>query len=189
VKKIANIIYQSAERLEHLIVNYLMYAELEIALNDPARLQLLRATITNSMRLVIGQAARTAAEKARRPDDLSLDLDDSPGHIAEQHLTKLTLELADNAFKFSAPGTPVELAGRVAGDHYVVTFIDHGRGLLPEQIAHVGAYMQFERKLHEQQGSGLGLTIARRLAEVYGGELTIDSVYGSSTTVQVTLRV
>jgi two-component system, sensor histidine kinase and response regulator len=189
IKSIANIIYQSSERLEHLIVNYLTYAELEIALNDPARMQLLRAATPTSACLVIEQAACTAAEKAGRLDDLSLDLDDSPVRMAEQHLTKLTLELADNAFKFSPPGTPVELTGRVADGHYVATFTDHGRGLLPEQIAHVGAYMQFERKLHEQQGSGLGLTIARRLAEVYGGELTIDSVYGSFTTVQVTLQV
>jgi two-component system, sensor histidine kinase and response regulator len=189
IKNIADIIYQSSERLEHLIVNYLTYAELEIALNDPARLQQLRATPTSSARLVIGQAARTAAEKVGRLDDLSLDLDDSPVRMVEHHLAKLTLELADNAFKFSVAGTPVELTGRVTGDHYVITFTDHGRGLLPEQIAHVGAYMQFERKLHEQQGSGLGLTIARRLAEVYGGGLTIDSVYGSSTTVQVTLLV
>jgi two-component system, sensor histidine kinase and response regulator len=189
IKNIADIIYQSAERLEHLIINYLTYAEMEIALNDPARLQLLRAATTGSARLIVGQAAHTTAEKAGRPDDLSLDLDDSPVRMADQHLAKLALELTDNAFKFSTPGTPVELTGRVVGDRYVITFTDRGRGLLPDQIAYVGAYMQFERKLYEQQGSGLGLTIARRLAEVYGGELTIDSVYGSFTTVQVTLPV
>jgi signal transduction histidine kinase len=55
------------------------------------------------------------------------------------------------------------------------------------QIADVGAYVQFERKVHEQQGSGLGLTIARRLAQVYGGELTIESAPGQRTTVSVTL--
>ena len=187
IKSIADIIYQSSERLEHLIVNYLTYAELEIVLNDPGRLQLLRAITTHAPRPVIEQAAYTAADKAGRLADLSLDLDDSPVRMADQHLTKLTLELTDNALKFSKPGTPVELISRAAAGHYILTVTDHGRGLRPDQIAYVGAYMQFERKLHEQQGSGLGLTIARRLAEVYGGELTIDSVYGSSTTVQVTL--
>jgi signal transduction histidine kinase len=47
--------------------------------------------------------------------------------------------------------------------------------------------MQFERKLYEQQGSGLGLAIAQRLAQLHGGELTIESSPGKETTVSVSL--
>ena len=107
IKNVVNIIYQSAERLEHFIVNYLTFAELEIVLNDPARLRLLRTRTCGSARLVISQTARTAVERAHRDSDLRLNLEDAAVRIADQHLGKLVDELVANACKFSIAGQPV----------------------------------------------------------------------------------
>jgi signal transduction histidine kinase len=49
--------------------------------------------------------------------------------------------------------------------------------------------MQFERRVYEQQGTGLGLAICRRLAELHGGELTIDSTPKTGTIVCVTIPI
>lgn len=57
------------------------------------------------------------------------------------------------------------------------------------QIAEVGAYRQFERKLYEQQGLGLGLSITKRLAQLLGGELNIESIPDQQTTVRVVLPI
>ena len=58
-----------------------------------------------------------------------------------------------------------------------------GRGFSPEHVRRGGAYMQCDRKMHEQQGQGLGLAIAKSLIELHGGTLTIQSEPGLSTTV------
>lgn len=54
-----------------------------------------------------------------------------------------------------------------------------------EQLASLGAYMQFERTFYAQQGSGF--VIAKCLVELHGGTLAIASVPNQHTTVQVTL--
>ena len=104
------------------------------------------------------------------------------------HLRKMAEELLDNAFKFSSAKTPVRVVGNSYNNIFSLSVIDHGRGLTAEQIVGIGAYMQFERRLHEQQGPGLGLAIAKRLAELYGGELTVESAPHKQTTVRVVLR-
>jgi len=70
-----------------------------------------------------------------------------------------------------------------------VRIVDRGRGMTPEQISNVGGYVQFERRMYEQQGSGLGLIIAKRLLEIHGGTLTIASQPGSGTSVSARLPV
>jgi signal transduction histidine kinase len=64
---------------------------------------------------------------------------------------------------------------------------DRGRGLEAENIRKLGAYMQFDRKSREQQGLGLGLVIAKRLTELHGGNLSIQSDLATGTTVVVNL--
>ncbi len=73
-----------------------------------------------------------------------------------------------------------------SGGQVVLTVSDRGRGFSTEHINRIGAYMQFDRKLHEQQGQGLGLSIAKRLTELHRGILTIQS-NGGGTSVAVKL--
>jgi signal transduction histidine kinase len=69
----------------------------------------------------------------------------------------------------------------------VLTVNDRGRGFSADQMSRIGAYMQFDRKMQEQQGQGLGLSIAKRLTELHGGTLTIQSENGAGTSVIVKL--
>ena len=177
----------SGRRLYRLIQNFLLYAELELVATDSERIKLLRTHQTSSIKTIIADQAILQARAANRETDLHLDFLDAGVQISINHLNKLVEELIDNAFKFSCPGTPVTVIGRPENDTFILSVSNQGRGMTQEQIVTVGAYRQFERKLYEQQGSGLGLTIAFRLAELYAGKLTIESIPAQQTTVLVTL--
>ena len=61
--------------------------------------------------------------------------------------------------------------------------------MTPDQIARIGPHIQFDRKTYEQQGSGLGLIIAKRLTELLGGQFSIHSKPGLETTVKVSFAI
>jgi signal transduction histidine kinase len=107
--------------------------------------------------------------------------------MSEEYLGKIVGELVQNALKFSQPGSPVQVTLTELPSQIALIVSDRGRGLSTEHITKIGAYMQFDRKMHEQQGLGLGLTICKRLTELHGGTLTIQSDPGAGTTVTVKL--
>lgn len=185
IVSMAEAIRDSAKRLHRLIENFLIFAQIELLQSD--QLEALREGQTLDLRKPIERVAKLRAQQTGRRDDLQLELCDASAAIAEDYFTKIVDELLDNAFKFSSPGTPVRLSTTTNGKHVALRVIDRGRGIKAEHIAEIGAYMQFERRFYEQQGSGLGLTIAKRLTELHGGELTIQSELGAGTTVEVKL--
>ena len=187
IAEMGQVIYDSGKRLERLIENFLIYAQLELLGTDPQKLGSVLRSQTASPAGLIEKHARNQAHLARRSSDLTLELTDVPLPISEDYLTKIVDELVQNAFKFSQPGSPVRVTLAEATDAVTLSVADAGRGLSTDHIKKVGAYMQFDRKMHEQQGLGLGLTIARRLTEVHGGALSIQSERGSGTTVTLKL--
>ncbi|NER38706.1 MAG: hybrid sensor histidine kinase/response regulator [Oscillatoria sp. SIO1A7] len=188
IKEMGQIILDSGERLHHMIQNFLLYAELEMLASEPDQLATQDdCEVTYATSLIRDRAIKLAT-LARREEDLNLELLEVPLKISAKRLNKLAEELIDNAFKFSEPGTPVRVTSKLEKKQFVLTVSDRGRGMSPAQIAEVGAYMQFGRKIYEQQGAGLGLAIVKRLAELHGGTFAIESDRAASyTTVRVTL--
>lgn len=189
VAEIGETIAREGKRLHRLIENYLLYAQIEIISADVERIQAMRAAGTEHPSETISFSAWHSAVVWQRETDLTLDVIDVPVAVEETSLKKIVRELTDNAFKFSAPGTEVRVACRMVGDEYAITIKDSGRGITPEQVGRIGAYMQFERKFHEQQGSGLGLIIAKQLIELHRGRLTFaPEVPGATVTVSLPLQ-
>jgi two-component system sensor histidine kinase/response regulator len=185
IAEMGQVIYQSGKRLEHLVENFLIFAQLEMFGADPQKLNALRGKQTLHASSVVEKHAREQAKEAGRANDLVEELANVSVPISEEYFAKIVNELTRNAFKFSQPNSPVRVLLSDTGDSITLTVADKGRGFSAEHIARVGAYMQFDRKMHEQQGLGLGLTICKRLIELHGGSLAIQSNAGQGAVVMV----
>lgn len=175
-------------RLQKVIENYLIYAQIEVMSSDPQQIEALRNhVIGNPADIVRNEAARVAKVFSREAD-LVFDVESVGLQISEDDLRKIVAEIVDNAFKFSQPGSPVTITTTAEDDNYILSINDAGRGMTIEQIRNVREFMQFERILYEQQGLGLGLTVARRLVELHAGEMDIFSTPGNGTTVAISFR-
>jgi signal transduction histidine kinase len=187
VREYAIHIKDAGERLRALIEKFLVYAQVELALNDSAQREAFTTRPPGPTEdTVLTVAERVAGENARSAD-LKLEIQPAAHRIAPSHLERLIRELVENACRFSASGTAVFVSSGRTKNGFELRVSDEGRGFSPDQIQSVSANIQFDRKLAEQQGSGLGLAICRRIAEIYGGALDIESNAGIKTTVRVRL--
>lgn len=187
IREMIGDISNSAQRLSRLIQKFILYAQLEIMATDAGQIEKLRSSKTYSPKSMITHLAIQKAKQAGRKADLQLNVQNATIQISEQYLEIITDQVIDNAFKFSLSNTPVRINSTVSNNSFILSIFNQGQGMTAEQIANVGAYMQFERKIYEQQGSGLGLIIAQRLVNLHGGELTIESIPGRETKVEITL--
>jgi len=140
---------------------------------------------------VLREAARLIEPVAgERGLDFRVDLAGVDGSIETDvlKLRQILLNLLANAVKFTDRG---EVRLRARGDTDVVIFevIDTGVGIAPEHHERVfEAFWQIDQSSTRRAGgTGLGLTVSRRLARMLGGDVTVDSEAGWGATFRVTL--
>ena len=187
VKEIGALIFKSGQRLHHLLENMILFGELQFLANDQNRIATMRRESITLLREIIRSTADKEAAIHGRVGSISISVKDSPVQISMEHLTKIMEEIIDNALKFSEAGTKIDISSEENDAAILVTIRDEGRGMSAEQIRKVSGFQQFERRYYEQQGAGLGLAIAKTLAELYGGSLTIESAEKTGTTAKISL--
>jgi two-component system, sensor histidine kinase and response regulator len=184
MKEMAGGILKAAHRLHRMAENYILYADLELwRLSRPGADT--EALAGSSGEGEVQSAATEVAIQSGRQPDLEMDLHKSVVRLAPAYLRKVVSELADNAFKFSSPGTPVHVSLTTAGSKSVLSVVDHGAGMAADQVRRVGAFQQFDRARFEQRGSGVGLALVRAIIEATGGRFEITSRPAEGTTVHI----
>src|SRR5208282_1185485 len=103
-------ILKSGQRLERLIENFLIYAQLELVAADPKNVNALRIGKLEHSAPLIKKLAAAQAVQVNRPNDLTVEAVDVMLPMAEEYFSRVANELVHNAFKFSEPGAPVRVA-------------------------------------------------------------------------------
>ncbi|WP_249998588.1 cell wall metabolism sensor histidine kinase WalK [Actinoplanes sp. M2I2] len=104
-------------------------------------------------------------------------------------LRQMIGNLLSNAIRYSPPGSSVTVRTGVTGDRLTIAVADTGVGIAPDDLDRV--FDRFWRadssRTRATGGSGLGLPIARQIAEAHGGDISVISTPGEGTTFTVTL--
>ncbi|MEO8576825.1 MAG: HAMP domain-containing sensor histidine kinase [Gemmatimonadales bacterium] len=116
-----------------------------------------------------------------------------PGKTVESDPTKvrqILVNLLSNAVKFTDTGS-VTAKAVLRDEEFELTVADTGIGIQPENIHRIfDPFWQVEQKATRRAtGTGLGLTVTRRLANLLGGDVVVTSALGEGTTFTVTLPV
>ena len=112
-------------------------------------------------------------------------LDELPLVLADRTVLRRVLcSLVENAIKYTPEGGRITVAASAQTDEVTIEVTDTGRGILAEDLPHI--FDKFYRvKGTQQRGSGLGLTIARKIVEEHEGTIGISSEVGRGTSVTI----
>ena len=89
--------------------------------------------------------------------------------------------LVDNAVKHAKAGDIAVAARMGSGGALELSVADEGPGLAPEEVQRIFERFERGRRADQTRGFGLGLWVARRVAQLHGGDVRVDSTPGQGT--------
>lgn len=109
--------------------------------------------------------------------------------IYRNHLEQVLVILLDNAFKYSADRKEISLSASTNSEVLEIAVQDYGLGIAKNDVKRIfnRFYRVDKARSRKRGGNGLGLSIAKRLIEIYHGTLEVESVVGSGTVFRIEL--
>ncbi|MER8849795.1 sensor histidine kinase [Mesorhizobium australicum] len=155
--------------------------QLSLSLEDYSVGQLVRSTIAAIEPLARAKGLTLATTI---PENLPI------GRGDERRLTQVLLNLAGNAVKFTETGA-IDIHAGVANGHFEITVRDTGPGIASTDHALIfEEFQQVDSSSTKQKGgTGLGLAISKRIVEMHGGTIDVESVIGSGSTFRLKIPI
>jgi len=183
-QRVVQVCRDDATRLDRLMLELLDLSKIEAGQTTPVRAAVSAASL-----------ARDAAESVRLQADarhvhLQTDL---PADLPEvfvdrQQIQRVIINLLTNAIRATPAEGTIALRGARREPEVVFTVTDTGAGIPREYLSRI--FEPFVKVPNASQaGSGLGLTIARRIVETHGGRLTVQSEPGRGSTFTFTVPI
>jgi signal transduction histidine kinase len=181
-------IVRRAEDLSHLVDEMLDLSKIEA---DRLEVKVEPLALEPGLMEVVNQLKPLASNKGLQ---LTLEMDDSlPMVLADsQRIHQVVINMVSNALKFTEKGgVTIQCALLDRYDMLRISVHDTGIGISPAALDYIfEAFRQADGSTTRQfGGTGLGLTIARKLIELQGGEVSVESVVGKGSTFSFTLPV
>lgn len=181
--KFIDIIDIEAERLFFLINDILALSEIETMKQDADTVSVnIKDIISDAINVLQGQADKK---------NISINTEIQPDlkiKAGKHKLMQLSLNLIDNAIKYSPEGSWMMIKASKLGENVVMSFKDSGIGIAKEHLTRI--FERFYRvdkgRSRSLGGTGLGLSIVKHIVDIYNGKIDVISELGKGTEFLIT---
>ena len=172
---------------EHLLA--LLNEILDLSKVEAGRMEV--ALSTFSVAAAVEYAVSMIRERAARHNiTVSQSIAPSVDQLTSDELRvrQVLVNLLSNAVKFTHDGGHVDVLAEPAGDELVITVRDTGQGIAVEDRERIfESFQQGRREAPKEEGTGLGLTLCRRIVTLLGGRIWLESELGRGSAFHVAI--
>ena len=171
LRELLQIVSDDASAMKHLISDILTLAQLNVPYKTPDSRDM-------SLKEEIDNAIQRSAWLSRRQGN-TVKNSVRPGvriRMAPLHLESVLDNLIGNAIRYSPDGGDIIISSKPCGEYIEISVSDHGIGLTQDEKTRVfNEFFKADSSRHQRDSSGLGLTIVRRIAHLYSGDVVAES--------------
>lgn len=186
VKHKLAVIHQSAVRLNELITQILEFRKTE---TDNRQLRVVKANVVDA----VHEVSLKYEELAQKPDvAIKFVAPENPimMYIDKEVIAIILDNLVSNAIKYTDQGNiDISVERRRSGEHHLVdiTVSDTGHGISAKALPHIFDRYYQENGTHQASGTGIGLSLVKKLVTLHHGEVKVESNLEQGTSFIVTL--